>query len=79
MATLRECSSCNIIHGEPRDRRCTGAITGSLLTNDTATGMEEQADSQLNLAQASTLNLSQETLISQETVLNTIGVLGGFS
>ena len=73
MATLRECSTCNSAHGEPRNRRCPGAATGSLFEKTHSTDMEEQAHSQPNPAQASNFSdFSQETVISEETVLDTI-------
>ena len=60
------------MHGEPRDRRCTGAATGSLFEETQLGEMEQQENSQLNLAQASNFTNTQETLISEDTVLDTI-------
>ena len=70
--TLRECSNCNSVHGEPRDRRCPGAATGSLFEETQLGQMEQQETSQLILAQASNVTNTQETLISEDTVLDTI-------
>ena len=75
MATSRECSSCNLVHGEPRDRQCLTRATGSLFDNTQTADMEEQGNSQPTPAQAqasSFSQLSQQTLISEDTVLETI-------